>query len=193
MRQVAVIILTALTASCSKPGPEAPQSVPSPFQAFAERLGGEPPCSKVIPQEWAPSFPVPVLHNGLLHYRTFFSGWQGRPDTGIRLREAEGDALFGTDGRVLECAPRAKAGANFLDEPAKGSAAEHATRVRALYDMIEETGRLYAKGLPVAGAERVRLARFAAEFAALSPRGHSSSYHALNPEFWMWVEKNSVN
>lgn len=190
MRRAATIVLAAALAACSKPAPEAAKVVRSPFQAFAERLGGEPACAKVIPQEWAPSFPVPALREGRLHYRVFFSGWQGRPDTGIKLRDAEGDALFAADGRVLECAPRARAGAAFPDEPLGGPPERHAARVRALYDAIEETGRLYAKGLPLSDADRARVASFAAEFAALAPRGHAASYRALNPEFWAWVEKN---
>jgi len=185
-----LILLLAAAAACSKPEPEH-KDERSSFQLMAEGIGDEPPCSKEIPSEWAPSLPVPVLVERRLHYRVFFRGWERGPNSEIEIRDAEGDALFAADGKVLECGQRGRKGRVIPDAglPTADREAFDA-RVRALYGSIEELGRLYARGMPVLGADRARVEAFAREFFALTPSGHSASYRALSPEFWAWVEKN---
>lgn len=179
-----------LVAACSKP-PEY-RELRSKFQLMSMDIGFQAPCSKIIPMEWSPEYPVPVLVNGILHYRVFFRGWEGRPDTGLKTRDAEGDALFSPDGKVLECSQRNKRGDVIPGESKLPTATreEFDARQRALYDSIEEMGRLYAKGLPVLDADRERVRKFAFEFRLLSNPGHAASHRALSPDFWTWVEKN---
>lgn len=178
-----------LVAACSKP--EEYKELRSKFQLMSMDIGFQAPCSRTIPMEWSPEYPVPVLVNGKLHYRVFFRGWEGRPDTEIKTRDAEGDALFSPEGKVLECSQRGKRG-DFIPKAELPTATreEFDARQRALYDMIEEMGRLYAKGMPVLDADRIRVKNFASEFRLLSSPGHAASYRALSPEFWAWVEKN---
>lgn len=184
----AVLLLAACSRQEPKPAPEA-----SPFQRFVEGIGYSPACASVIPMEWSPSFPVPVLADRRLHYRVFFRGWEGNPTKGIKIRDAEGDALFGADGKVLECSQRAKRGSFIPDAklPTEDREAFDG-RIRALYASIEEMGRLYARGVPVEGVDRARLKAFAAEFAALTPPGHAAAYRALSPDFWAWLDKNAA-
>lgn len=179
-----------LVAACSKP--EEHKELRSKFQLMSMDIGFQPPCSRIIPMEWSPEYPVPVLVNGKLHYRVFFRGWEGRPDTGLKTRDAEGDALFSPDGKVLECSQRGKRGDFIPDETKLPTATreEFDARQRALYDSIEEMGRLYAKGMPVIDADRTRVRKFASEFRLLSRPGHAASYRALSPEFWAWVDKS---
>lgn len=179
----AVLLLGACSRQEPKPAPQTP-----PFQRFVEGLGGSPACADVIPMEWSPSLPVPVLVDRSLHYRIFFRGWEGNPKTGIKIRDAEGDALFSADGKIVECRQRAERGRLFPDE--KTEPADYESRMRELYTAIEETGRLYARAAPVLGADRNRLKSFSAEFAALTPPGHAGAYRALNPDFWSWLVKN---
>lgn len=185
-----LIAVLVAAAACSK-APEEFKELRSRFQLTVEGIGGSPPCSREIPQEWSPSYPIPALVNGRLYYRVFFRGWEGRPDTGIKIRDAEGDALFNAEGKVLECRRRAARG-RFISGGKLPTAKrdEFDARVRALYGSVEEVGRLYARGMPVSDADRARVKAFAAEFSSLSPSGHASSYRALSPGFWAWVEKN---
>lgn len=185
-------LLPALLAfcACSKP-PEEYKETRSPFQLMAERIGAEPPCSREIPGEWAASFPVPSLKDGSLTYRSFFYGWSGRPTTKIVIHDAQGDVRFSPDGKVLECSRRGGEPKPLPERtlPAT-SQAEFDARVSALYGLLEEMGRLYARGLPVGDGDRTRVAAFAKEFSVLAGPGHASAYRALSPEFWAWVEKN---
>lgn len=186
-----LILLLAAAAACSKPEPEY-RELRSKFQLMTMELGFQEPCSRIIPQEWSPEYPVPVLVNGKLHYRVFFRGWTGRQELVMKIRDAEGDALFTPEGKVLECSQRGKRGDFLPDEPKLPTATleEFEMRQRALYGMIEEMGRLYAKGMPVLDDDRARVKRFASEFWHLSSPGHAASLRALNPDFWAWVEKN---
>lgn len=185
-----LILLLAAAAACSKPEPEY-RDERSSFQVMAEGIGGEKPCSTEIPMEWSPSLPVPVLVERRLHYRVFFRGWERGPKSEIEIRDAEGDALFEADGNVLECGRRGRKG-QVIPKAELPTADREAfdARVRALYGSIEEMGRIYARGMPVLGADRARVEAFAREFFALTPSGHAASYRALSPEFWAWVEKN---
>ncbi len=189
MKAAALSILLLATA-CTKSEPEY-KELRSPFQLLAERIGLQPPCSTEIPGEWSPSLPVPALVDGRLKYRVFFRGWEGNAKTGIKIRDAEGDAAFDPDGQVTQCARRAQRGA-YIPEPKLPTADRDAfdARVRALYGSIEEMGRLYARGVPVLGNDRARVKAFETEFFSLTPAGHAASYRALNPAFWSWVEKN---
>lgn len=187
---VFLIAALAAAAACSRP-PEEFKDLRSRFQVMVEGIGGEPPCSREVPQEWSPSYPVPALVDGRLHYRVFFRGWEGGPGAGIRIRDAEGDALFSPDGKVLECRPRSERGRFIPDEKLPtANREEFDARVRALYASIDELGRLFARGMPVQDADRARVKAFAAEFSSLTPSGHAASYRALSPGFWAWVEKN---
>jgi len=182
----AALILSA----CSR---EAPQEAPpaSALQSFVERIGSENACARVIPQEWSPSLPVPVLDGRSLRYRVFFRGWEGRSDAGIQVRDAEGDALFGIDGKVLECRQHAERGRLMPDAKLPTATREEfESRERALYGKIEEMGRLYARGTPLSDAERAEVKAFAVEFAFLTNPGHAQAYRNLSPDFWAWVDKN---
>lgn len=181
-----VLPLLLAACACSKP-PEEFKETRSPFQLTAERIGAEPPCSSVIPGEWSASLPVPSLKDGRLAYRAFFYGWSGRPDTKIVYYDAQGDALFTPEGKVLECAQRPGEKKPLAEEPAPR---DRDARTAALYGAIEEMGRLYARGMPVLEAERRRVAEFSREFAQLAGPGHAASYRALSPDFWAWVAKN---
>lgn len=184
------LALLAATTACSKP-PEEYKELRSRFHLMVERMGSEPPCSHEIPMHWSPSLPVPVLIDQRLHYRVFFSGWEGRPDTGIVIHDAEGDALFSTDSKILECRQRSQAGRTIPGEkfPAATQAAFDA-RQRTLYGAIEDMAQLYARATPLADAERTRVQAFSLEFLALTASGHAASYRALNPKFWAWIEQN---
>lgn len=189
-RRAAWLMLTLPLWACSKPVEEYKETR-SPFQLMAERIGHEPPCSRLIPGEWSPSLPVPSLRDGRLVYRVFFHGWSGRPGTKITIYDAQGDAVFTPEGKVLECSERPGEKKPLPEEPmAAKTQAEHDARVSALYGSVEEMGRLYAKGMPVLERERLRVAAFSREFAVLSGPGHAASYRALSPDFWSWVERN---
>jgi len=177
------LLLAALWA-CSKPVEEYKEER-SPFQLTAERIGNEEPCSRLIPGEWSPSYPVPSMRSGRLAYRVFFSGWSGRPGA-ITLYDAQGDAAFTPEGKVLECSQRP---GDRKALPAWTMPENFEVRVRALYASIEEMGRLYARGMPVGDGDRERVSAFSREFSALSA-GYAASYRSLSPEFWAWVEKN---
>ena len=186
----ALALLTLSLWACSKP-PEEYTEARSPFQLMAERIGQEPPCSRAIPGEWSPSLPVPVLDGGRLGYRVFFYGWSGSPTTKIVVYDAQGDARFTPDGKVLECAQRPGEKKPLPEQPMPAKTQQELdARVAALYGSIEEMGRLFARGLPVALADRVRLEAFSREFKALAGPGHAASYRALSPAFWAWVEAN---
>lgn len=187
-----LLLLPALLAfaACSK-APEEYKEIRSQFQLMAERIGAEPPCSREIPGEWSPSFPVPSLKDGRLSYRAFFYGWSGRPTTKIVIHDAQGDVRFAPDGKVLECSRRGGEMKALPEQPLPAkSQAEFDARAAALYGSIEEMGRLYARGLPVGDGDRARVAAFAREFAVLAGPGHAAAYRGLSPEFWAWVEKN---
>jgi hypothetical protein len=177
-----------IVSACSKP--DEYKELRSPFQLMSMDIGFRPPCSRVVPMEWSPEYPIPVIFDGKLHYRVFFRGWEGGPES-TKIRDAEADALFEPSGKVVECSRRSERGRPFA--PSKMPTAtrdEFDSRQRALYDSIEELGRLYAKGLPVLETDRERVRKFAEEFRLLSDPGHAASYRALSPEFWAWVEKN---
>ena len=187
---VALTLALLATASCSMPEEEY-KELRSRFQLMVERIGFEPPCSCEIPMEWSPTVPVPVLIDQRLHYRVFFRGWERRPDTGIVVHDAEGDALFSADGKVLECRQRSQTGRTIPSE--KFSAAtqkELDARQRSLYGAIEDMAQLYARATPLSDAERTRVQAFSLEFLALTASGHAAAYRALNPKFWDWVEQN---
>lgn len=191
-RRTVVALVLALLAGCSRQPQEPREIPPSPFQRFVQGLGVEPACAREIPVHWSPSLPVPVLVDHRLHYRVFFSGWGGRPDTGIVIHDAEGDALFSADGKVLECRQRAETGRTIPEQKLPDlSLDEFDVRVHTLYGAIEKMGRLYASGIPVIDADRAQVQSFSREFAVLTGRGHAASYRALSPDFWTWVEKNS--
>lgn len=180
-----------LLAACGREPPEVSLPARSPFQSFTQQLVGHPACATTIPMHWSPSLPIPFLVEGRLHYRVFFSGWSGRPDTGIVLHDAEGDALFGADGKVLECRQRPEVGRNIpAQAPMAMSLDEQEARLRPLFGLIEAIGRLYAGGKPVSETERHRVRAFLKEFPALIDRGHIPAYRALSPDFWTWAEKN---
>lgn len=187
----ALLLLAAFATACAKPEEEFVERR-SRFQLMVERIGAEPPCSTTIPMHWSPELPVPVLVDQRLRYRVFFRGWSGRPDTGIKIFDAQGDALFTPDGKVLECLQRP--GPSRVVPARKLPTAtmdEFETRQRALYDSIEEMGRLYSRAMPVPDADRERVEAFSREFTDLTDPGHAASYRALSPGFWAWVGKNS--
>lgn len=186
-----MILGALLLAACGREPPAVPPPALSALQNFNQRLVGHPACATTIPMHWSPSLPVPLLIEGRLHYRVFFSGWSGRPDTGIVLDDAEGDALFSADAKVLECRQRSETGRKIpVLPPMVMSLDEHEARLRPLYGLIEEIGRLYASGKPASEAERLRVRAFLKEFPELIDRGHLPAYRALSPDFWTWVEKN---
>lgn len=185
------VLILAAACACSRSAPELPKEKRSAFQILSEGLVSDPPCSSRIPMEWSPSLPVPTLKEGRLLYRVFFRGWHGRPDTGLFLHDAEGDALFSAEGPILDCRQREKPGRAFADEPSTiKDQAEYDARLRALYLSIEEMGRLFAEGNALSTEEKIKTAVFAEEFDALSSPGHARSYRALSPDFWAWVKKN---
>ena len=186
-----IAMALALLGACSGQPEEVPAPLLSPFQRLVQSLGVDPACASEIPMHWSPSQPVPVLIDHRLHYRVFFSGWHGRPDTGIVIHDAEGDALFNADGKVLECRQRAETGRIISAQPPMVmSLDEFEARLQPLYGAIEDMGRLYASAAPVSASERARVRAFSLEFSALSSRGHAAAYRALSPDFWVWVEKN---
>lgn len=190
--RAASAVALALLMACERPTEAPPEIRTTAFQQFVQRLGEESPCSREIPLTWSPSLPIPVLVDHRLHYRVFFSGWHGRPDTEIVLHDAEGDALFSAEGRVLECRRRAVIGRPLPEEPPMViTVDELQARLPALYDAIEKFGRLYAQGNAVTEADRAQLRAFPREFSALTVRGHAASYRALNPAFWAWLQRNS--
>lgn len=184
------LALMLLASACSKP-PEEPKDVRSKFEFMVQGIGWEEPCSRIIPAEWGPSMPVPAVRDGKLTYRVFFYGWSGSPSAGIRINDAQGDAEFSPEGKVLSCTRRTGPKRDFPDDAApatEGKARPH--RVSELYPSIEEMGRLFARGAPVLDQNRARLAAFSTEFAELAFPGHAAAYRALSPDFWTWVEKN---
>jgi hypothetical protein len=184
------LVLTLLVA-CSPQGQELQERPVSPFQRFVQGLGAEPICSREIPMHWSPSLPVPVLVDHRLHYRVFFSGWERRPDTGIVLHNAEGDALFSVDRKVIECRQRSETGRIIPPEKFPfANLEEFEARLHPLYDAIEEMGGFFAHGVSLRDAERARVQAFAREFSVLTGLGHAAAYRALSPEFWVWVENN---
>lgn len=188
---VAALALMFLV-SCSRQSSEFAQPPSSPLQQFTQGLGVAPACARVIPIHWSPSLPVPILVDRRLHYRVFFSGWSGRPDTGIVIHDAEGDALFSAEGVVIECRQRTGTGRIIPAQPPMVmSLDELDARERALYGEIEKMGLLYANAAPPGESERTQMRAFSQEFSVLSGQSHSAAYRALNPEFWGWVEKNS--
>jgi hypothetical protein len=190
MKALALTLLALSLGACSKP-PEEYKETRSPFQSMAERIGQEPPCSSAIPGEWSPSMPVPVVDNGRLAYRVFFYGWSGSPTTKIVVYDAQGDARFTPDGKVLECAQRPGERKPLAEQPMPSKTQKELdARVSAVYGSIEEMGRLYARGLPVGPADRARLEAFSREFKALAGPGHAAAYRALSPAFWDWVRAN---
>jgi hypothetical protein len=186
----AALVLTLLVA-CSPQRQDLQERPVSPFQRFVQGLGAEAVCSREIPVHWSPSLPVPVLVGHRLHYRVFFSGWERRPATGIVLHEAEGDALFSADRKVIECRQRSETGRIIpLEKFPFANLEEFQARLRPLHDSIEEMGGFYARGVPLLDAERARVQAFAREFTLLTGIGHAAAYRALSPEFWVWVEMN---
>lgn len=186
----ALLLLAAFATACAKPEEEFVERR-SRFQLMVERIGAEPPCSTTIPMHWSPELPVPVVVDHRLHYRVFFRGWSGRPDTGIKIFDAQGDALFTPEGKVLECLQRPGPSRVIPGRKLPTSTMdEFEARQRALYASIEEMGRLYARGLPVLDADRARVRDFSHEFCFLTGPGHAASYRALSPAFWAWIEEN---
>jgi hypothetical protein len=191
MRSRSAFMLLSLSLWACNKAPEEYKESRSPFQLMAERIGQEPPCSRAIPGEWSPSMPVPVLDGGRLAYRVFFYGWSGSPTTKIVVYDAQGDARFTPEGKVLECAQRPGERKPLPEQPMPSKTQKELdARVSALYGSIEEMGRLYARGMPVAAADRARLAGFSREFTALAGPGHAASYRSLSPAFWAWVQTN---
>lgn len=186
-----LILPLAAVCACQSSTPEPPKEERSAFQILSEGIGFDAPCSSRIPKEWAASLPLPVLKEGRLLYRVFFSGWHGRPDSGLFLHDAEGDALFTGDGKVLECRQRGTPGKVFVDEPSPiKDRSVYDARLRALYIAIEAMGGLFVASRALSADEKRAVASFAEEFSALSSRGHAASYRALSPEFWAWVKQN---
>lgn len=190
MRKALLLCLLA-AAACSKPAP--PEPAPkSRLELAVAGLPATPPCSRVIPLHWSPSWPVPSREGGAPAYRLFFYGRDGRPPKFV-YHQAEGDAVFRADGTVLACAQRAAhVGAVAGDEEryAGMTVDQIVERDRLLYFMIEDVAGLYAAGKPLDAAQKKRVADFASAFAFLSLAGHAADYRALNPDFWTWVEKS---
>jgi hypothetical protein len=184
---LAVLLMTG----CSRCGSKPPPPV-SALQRFVAGLAAEGPCARVIPSQWSPSWPVPVVENGQPAYRLFFFGRDGDQQKGFRFHQAEGDAEFTASGRVLSCSRRARAGAPL---PETGSGTPETlgatlARERRLYSATEDVAALFAAGHPLTDAERKRVSDFSAAFAGLAEAGHAAAYREMNPAFWSWVEAN---
>lgn len=186
----AALAAVLLVAACARREP-APASV-SRLEEAVRRLQALPPCDKNIPQEWSPSWPVPVKDQGRLRYRVFFFGREGDPGKGFVFHEPEGQALFTPSGEVRECrraggAPRALPKDGW--QPS-GTLTEIMERSRLLYAAAEQAARLFDSGKPLSAEDKKTVADFSAAFKSLSRPGHSAAYRALSPEFWAWVEAN---
>ena len=185
---LAAAALLAAAAACSRPAP-APRK--TALQGIVEGIAAEPPCDRQIPLEWSSSWPVPSLQDGRLVYRVFFFGRDGRPPRFV-FHDAEGDAAFTPDGRVLSCARRAKPGAPLPYDGrfAGESLDEIDARAARLYAAVEDAAALYAAGRPLDAAQKARVAAFSRDFAGLADPAQAASYRALSPGFWSWVEAN---
>lgn len=183
-----IFALAALMAgACSR----APLPPPTGLQAVVNGLSADGRCARVIPSQWSPSRPVPVIEGGGLAYRVFFFGRDGDPRAGFRFHQAEGDAEVSAGGQVLSCSRRAQAGAPFAPGGGKQEPLDTVLKKeQALFAATEDVGALFAAGRPLTDAEKKRVAEFAAAFADLSEAGHAADYRALNPAFWTWIQAN---
>lgn len=190
MRKVLLPLLLA-AAACSKPAP--PPAAPGPLESAARGLLSSPACSRLIPQEWSPSLPVPAAAGRRGLYLVFFSGRAGDPRSGFRALRPGGSAAFGADGRVADCrrdpgeAAEIPGSSLTLPELTLDRIDEMS---RGLYAAAEPVAALYWSGREPAPAEKAAVADFSKRFLALANPAHASAYRALNPGFWAWVEKN---
>ncbi|MFI5346431.1 MAG: hypothetical protein ACHQ51_08660 [Elusimicrobiota bacterium] len=191
MRKILLLSLFVV-AACSKPAPQAP-TVIGALDAATRELLASPQCSKLIPQEWSPSFPVPGTADRRGLYRVFFSGRTGDMKSGFRALKPGGTAVFGTDGTVNEClrSPGATTDIPGSSLTIAGMTLDQIdSQGHALSAATENVAALYWAGRPLGPTQKAAVADFSRLFLLLANPAHASDYRALNPDFWSWVETN---
>lgn len=190
-RRAAVFAVFLAAAACGKKAPPPPLPV-SALEHATRLLSAQGACATVIPLQWAPSFPVPSLRGGKLHYRVFFYGYRRVPGKELVFHAPQGEAAFTPDGGVLAC--RAYPGETVvIPHDARFKALtlqEIIARSSQLHSDIETVAAYYAAGRDIGETGRARVAAFARDFAGLADPAHAAAYRALDPDFWAWVEKN---
>ena len=188
-----IFLLSLLTAAaCSKPAPSAPLP-PGALEGASRALLASPQCSRVIPQEWSPSFPVPGTAERRGLYLVFFSGRAGNPKSGFRALRPGGSAAFGADGHVVDCGRTTGAAAEIPGSSllVPGMTLDQIdAKTRELSAAAEPVAALYWAGRPPGPTQKATIAEYSRQFLLLANRAHAGAYRALNPDFWAWVEKN---
>ena len=190
MRTLAALVVL-IVAGCSRSRTPSP---PSGLHVIVNGLAAVEPCAHVIPSQWSPSRPVPVLEGGNLAYRLFFFGRDGDPKQGFRFHQPEGDSEFTPDGKVLSCARRAQPGAPIAEAGRQtGESLDSILeKENRLFSMTEDVSALFAAGKPLTADEKKRVGGFSSAFDELIVPGHAPAYRAMSPAFWIWVEANGA-
>jgi hypothetical protein len=188
-----LILLSLLAAAaCSKPAPPAPIALGA-LDAASRNLLASPQCSKLIPQEWSPSFPVPAGADKLGVYTSFFSGSAGDRKSGFRALKPGGTVSFGSDGSVADCRRTSGTASEIPGSTLiiPGMTLDQVdARSGELYAATESVAALYWAGRPLGPSQKASVADFSRLFLLLANPAHAGDYRALNPDFWSWVEKN---
>lgn len=183
----AVLGALLLLASCKKEPPVS-EAAPSRLEQAVSRVGQTPPCSKVIPQHWSPSWPLPARGKDSVEFRLFFFGRQGMPSTGFKFHAPEGYAVFTLQGDLKDCKQLPGEAAVIADAPRAALTLEQIeAKSRRLYALLEKAGIVFGSGSSADAADARELS---ALFAELSKPGHAAAYRSLSPEFWAWLEKS---
>lgn len=188
----ALLLCLLAAAACSKPAPPAPAE-PGPLESASRGLLASPQCSRLIPQEWSPSLPVPGIGERRGVYLVFFSGRAGDVKSGFRALQPGAAAAFDASGRVADCrrAPGDAAEIPGSSLTAPGLTLDELDAMsHRLYAAAEAVAAPYWAGRAPGPSDKAAAAEYSRLFRLLANPAHAAAYRALNPDFWSWVEKN---
>jgi hypothetical protein len=162
-----------------------------PLYQRAEKVRDAASCANLVPMEFGQTVPVPVRDDGG-RFKVLFYPVVSSPGKAEALSPLY-EGLFARDAADSRCA-RLGAGAPASRGPAVRPGLSQSDYYRAearLYEALDKTAALYAKGAPLADADKKALADFADAFQVIAEPGLAPDYYRVNPDFWEWLRREA--
>jgi len=199
-RVAALIVLAAFAGACSKAG----EPKKAGLAEAASRVRYTATCRKMVPMEYARSYPLPLYSDAGPSFRLFFYPLKTKFLKGHSMPVAEVlapivAARFASDGTGGSCErfsaplqldPGVTLGTRFPPEAAILGVRQFEMKQAELYALEEGVAAAYFVQ-DNSEAARQTAGDFFDLFFAISEPGLRPYYYYLSPNFWQWIEKLS--
>ncbi len=188
-----LVLLLAAASACSSCRRAAPPLAPGALKTAVQSAKAQPPCSTVIPDEWAYSWPVPLADPEASRFTVLYYPVTGHPGAPPTVWSPAGEGVVDArSGKPVSCAllPGAPKELSRRRWPAASEAWDIKTfraREGLVFEKTQEIAAIYDARRQLRPADVDSAKSYFEAFSSLAEPDLLPYYYRMNPDFWEWL------